>query len=358
MITLSKLVKILKLYLKNPEQSNEKTMNDFLEPLVLAGKIKDREGKTFYLEKGRVSRILNQKEDVPSTLRNTLEIYDIENKMKENFSDYIDDHINKNLADKLKIYLIEICREESESSNVISLADALTTSLVLAIQNSNLNKSEEKILYKRGTSKVAVIHADIFNYGFGNRRKPKNIVVIPVNTWFSTHVTRKMENMDLQLVSENTLHGQWLIRWEQSNGDIENLNHRINKSLKNEKISANDGVSGQSEYPIGSIAIVEDDKAVYYLTAISSFDEYNRAHSTENVVRTAVYNILNLYDKNGQGNKLFIPLMGSGRSRAGLTMQESYECILEELLKNEELLQGEIFIVVNPEYSDDVQTGA
>ena len=109
-------------------------------------------------------------------------------------------------------------------------------------------------------------------------------------------------------------------------------------------------------YPIGSVAVIADKKAIYYLTAISEFDGRNKAHSSRTYVETAIDNILETYDNEGQGNDLYIPLIGTGRSRAGLTSQECFDCMVGKML-GKKYLQGKIHIVIHPEQTGEVDLG-
>lgn len=59
--------------------------------------------------------------------------------------------------------------------------------------------------------------------------------------------------------------------------------------------------------------------------------------------------MLEFYDCKGQGYELYLPLVGTGRSRAGLSYQESYNLIKKVLLENEGQIQGHITIVVQTE---------
>lgn len=103
------------------------------------------------------------------------------------------------------------------------------------------------------------------------------------------------------------------------------------------------------EYPVGTTVIIEETKAIFYLLAVSVFDENNIAHSSTEEIKRAIKYLLEFYNENGQGYKLYMPLIGTGRSRAGLDFQESYDLIINTLLDNESFIQGSINIVIRPE---------
>ena len=87
-------------------------------------------------------------------------------------------------------------------------------------------------IWKHGLNSIDVQSGDLFRFGFDNRHKKKNIVVIPVNTAFDTHVTRKLEGETYPLVSENTIHGQWLVRLKETGENLNRIDERIADSLK------------------------------------------------------------------------------------------------------------------------------
>ena len=233
--------------------------------------------------------------------------------------------------------------------------------MIESVRNNNRKNDTLTYIYRQGQNIVDVVAADLLRFGFENRKKKRNIVVIPVNTSYETHITWMLENDPIPLVSENTIHGQWLKRWEQASNTIANLDERIAKSLKARNVAPvgnSDSPNGKPlRYPIGSIAVIEDRKAIYYLTAVSEFDALNKAHSCKNYVETAIERLLETYDTEGQGNDLYVPLIGTGRSRAGLCPQESFDCMTRKMLDNRNLLQGRIHIVIHPKQVDEVYLG-
>ncbi len=88
MLTLASLVKALKRHAKNQNMSDEDFLNEFLSPVV-ARKIINKNGDLFYLNKSRTSKILAQKEDVPSCLRMAIGKSDIKQKTVEKMPDFI-----------------------------------------------------------------------------------------------------------------------------------------------------------------------------------------------------------------------------------------------------------------------------
>ena len=83
MLRLSELMRLLKTFARNSAISDEEFLNAFLFPFVIAGNIKNKNGEEFRLDKARTSKIMNQKDDVPTKLREALSIYGIADKTRE-----------------------------------------------------------------------------------------------------------------------------------------------------------------------------------------------------------------------------------------------------------------------------------
>ncbi len=105
------------------------------------------------------------------------------------------------------------------------------------------------------------------------------------------------------MVSETTIHGQWLTRMQKSGVSEEELYKRIVMSLQRFgtlSIGIAENPKGRQQiYPIGSIAIVESKNASYFLVAISDFDKQNIAHSTAENIDKSVEALLEKYNAVG-----------------------------------------------------------
>ena len=244
-MNLAQYVKCLKKYALNRRISDEKFLNAVLNPYIIAGRIsqknkkENKNGEECYFDKSKTSLILNRHDDVPNVLREALSLVTIYEDTEDNFSDFIDDYLKK---EELPSIISEISTMISEDKNIedsnrilckkdnpsVFLADALIECIKL--RNDCLDSEGE--LIRNGTYSVRVIYDDLFKFAFRKRAKDKNIVVIPVDTEFHTHVTRQYENNSKPEVSEKTIHGQWLIRWEQSGEKLDNLPDRIRKSIR------------------------------------------------------------------------------------------------------------------------------
>ena len=90
------------------------------------------------------------------------------------------------------------------------------------------------------------------------------------------------------------------------------------------------------------------------MVATAAFDEKNNAHSTNEEIKTALTELLKIYDNFGQGYPLYIPLFGTGRSRAGLSYQESFDLIKQTLIENKNRIHGHIKIVVVSDVLEEI----
>jgi hypothetical protein len=164
------------------------------------------------------------------------------------------------------------------------------------------------------------------------------------------------------LVSLKTIHGQWLKYMNELGYDYIALNKLIETDLKNRNInpireySKKDKPRGNTKsYPLGSIITISGkNDTTFYLIAISCFDKNNRATTSRKNIRNCVDDLLEFYDKNGQEYPIYIPLFGTGRSRADLNHQQAFKIIKSSILTDEQHLHGTINIVVFTEDKDKV----
>ncbi len=365
MLKLSELTKLIKSSARNSSISDEEFLNAFLSPFVLAGKIKNKNGEEFHLDKARTSKIMNQKDDVPAKLREALSFYDIVNKTKKDMSIFVEDYLDPAKREDLTGRLLEISRPEpdiqsttTEAGKIGLLSGLLTELLILALSENNISAPDTILIWKHGINSIEVQTGDLFHFGFKNKHKKKNIVVIPVNTAFDTHVTRIIESDPYPIVSENTIHGQWLVRMKESGEQLEQIDARITKSLENGgffPVSYSKNKHGKIAcYPIGSVAVIETYNAIYFLMALAQFDEYNNARSSSTDIDTALVSLMDIYDRIGLGYDLYMPLIGTGLSMAGLSLQESYDLLTRGLIRNSSKIHGHVHVILKPDDRKDI----
>ena len=353
-MNLAAFVKCLKKHALNKKISDEDFFNAVLRPYIDAGQIDNKYDEEIHFDKSRTSLILNRNDDVPKALRKALNAWNIYPWTEENFKDFINAYLNPGSIEMLVreiVEMIETDRFIMDKSALLSKRQEvhafLADVLIECIKLKNDGFDPEGELMRNGAYCLRVVYKDIFKYAFRKRSKEKNIVVIPVDTEFHTHVTRQYEKRSLNEVSSTSIHGQFLTRWEKSGEDIYCLPERIRESLK---VDANKC----GKYPLGTIATIENNSTIFYLIAISEFDENNNAHSSKEEIVHCVNELSIFYDRYGDGHDIYIPLMGTGKSRAAVSLQESYDILVECYKNNPSRLQGNISIVIYKDFEEYV----
>ena len=185
---------------------------------------------------------MNNKINLPKKILNLLLEDDFEKKINRVFSLCYE-------KTKPKLLLDSINELKNEISNANNLSDYqkkmisdldndkikfLSTAFILALKVDNIIKQNKysQIIYQNGANSVDLVFGDIFKFGFDNRKREKNIIVIPVNTSFETHITAKVEKEKFPLVSEKTIHGMWLSRMYKCNYREEEINNSIKLYLE------------------------------------------------------------------------------------------------------------------------------
>lgn len=356
LLSLSTLAKAAKRCACNPSASNEAFLNALIEPYVEAGRVLARGGREFRLDKHRTSKILNGEADVPVALRNVRLQHGLERRVAAECEVLWDETLNplyfRELAEEILGLADEaerkqlLLKEELESSledPCLFIARALIG--VMGLGNKSQNKG---LVWKKGTGSLGWAVCDLFRFGFGPRRKIKNLVVIPVDCSFETHVTRAYEGLDVKRVSANTVHGKWLTRMSQSGISEAELKERLSYELE--------GVEKEADgsYPIGTVAAVETDKCVFLLLAISKFDCNGNAHSTPQDISNAIDSLFRHYDRLGQAADLYMPLLGTGLSRTGMSSAESFRMIEDAVIGGSSFIGGKVTIALLPEAAHEL----
>ncbi len=355
-MNLAGYVKVLKRYALNKKISFEVFFNAVLKPYILAGEVDNKKNEEIYFDKARTSRILNRHDDVPGALRKALNCKNIYVWTEENFKDFVNDYLDPNEIQAAVEEISEMVEADSFIKNKEALLGKkavpyvfLADVLIECIKLKNDGFDPEGEILRNGAYCVKVVYRDIFHYAFRKRANKKSIVVIPVDTGFHTHVTREYEKGKNSEVSATSIHGQFLSKWKQSGENVDVLSQRIRGSLK-----VADG--NTDKYPLGTIATIEKDSTIFYLIAISEFDDNNNAHSSKEEIIRCVDELSIFYDKYGDGYDIFIPLMGTGKSRAAVSLQESYDILVDCYTKNITRIQGNIHIVIPQDFEKYVKT--
>jgi len=222
---------------------------------------------------------------------------------------------------------------------------------------------KRKRIWTKGKNSVYAQYGDLFKMSFLAKEKNNRIVVIPFNDTFETIVESISETINKPLVSANSIHGQWIGEYCDNMGvTVDELNTRIQKNLKVQSIKPKKIYTREEKergnlnsYDIGTIATIDGpNKVKFLLLVISTFDSNNNARSTKRNIRESVYDLIEYYDKKGQSDQLYMPLIGTGHSRADLSHEQSLRIIKSCILDSDKKIHGKMNVVVYEKDRDKV----
>lgn len=240
---------------------------------------------------------------------------------------------------------------------VIIFCSILMISILVGVFWIYILKRSNEIGLK-GDGKINVCYADIMKIAFPKKSKGKKIIVIPVNTCFDTIVDQDLALCDKPLVASTTVHGLWVENMLKHGFSIEDIDSAIDNYIHIKNIIPIKELTQQEKnrgklkcFENGTVIIVEGENDVeFFLLAVSEFDKNNKAQSSKEDIIISIKKLLEFYDINGQGYQMFLPLIGTGRSRSGLSHEDSLQIIKSILLLYSDKLHGEINVVI---YSKD-----
>lgn len=327
-------------------------INAVLEPYVEAAGVKARGGADFYLDKHRTSKILAGEADVPLALKRVSLQHGLEERVAAECVVLFDETLDPSLFEWMKEDVLSLIDDANTRQAKIrchleerdSPEGFFAAALVAAISERNL-RSDGGCIWRKGTGSLCWRCGDLFRFGFGNRKKSRNLLVIPVDRSFKTHVTRAYESVAIQEVSERSVHGQWLTRMALSGVLESEIEERVAASL----LASGDEPDKDGLYPLGTIAALDTRNATYLLLAISKFNEKGMAEATKEDIEVCLISMLRYYDESGQGADLYVPLIGTGLSRSHLDKSLSFELIRNAVTEQSSFVGGKVTIVVLPE---------
>ena len=157
---------------------------------------------------------------------------------------------------------------------------------------------------------------------FGDIFKEKEIIVIPVNDYFDTIV-------DDKIVSSKTIHGIFI--HDYFGGNEADLKKQINKGLSRYEpleVNSERPAGNKKRYPLGTVCEVVKDNKVFYLVALTRFNENHRAEVENSEYQRVLCDLFSFIEQNSQGRKINIPLIGAGHSGVNLSKQKLLEFLL------------------------------
>lgn len=216
---------------------------------------------------------------------------------------------------------------ENDSYKVLYFA------LSIAMVSSNRKTLNER-LYRDNNGFIDLISGDLISLGFNKKlATSEKIVVIPVDKKFT--MIFKDKNGE-EVINKDTIHGEWLLRMNKIGIKKPKIKYvKVNKNMR-----------------IGKCRV---GKTEFYLLPISTLKERNKAKSGKKTIMGAVDDLVSEYNVSGQGVPIYLPLIGTGRSRAHLSLKDSVSLIKDAFLKNKDGFFGEVKIVVLPKNIDDLE---
>lgn len=211
---------------------------------------------------------------------------------------------------------------------------------------------KSKTIYECGSNRITLRYGDIIKLGFPRKNKEPRIVVIPVNTAFDTIVDDDVERIDYPLVSSHSIHGKWIKRMIAAGHSSEEIDRLIQEKLSGDTIEEylRPDIKARGNlkcYRKGTIALIQGKQEVtFLLIALSEFDGNNTAHSSTDDVVNCIKRLLEFIDQHGQGHAIYIPLMGTGFSRADLSPTDSLLLMKAMMMLNCKRIHGDVNVVV------------
>ena len=358
MLNFASFIKTIKPFADNIGISDEDFVSGLIDYASVELKIvvKNKKGdNTYYITKSKISRLLNQKEDISSTIRAPFCKPSAKQALMKALPQFFDDYLNRSRLIAMEQALKELVQrdyslDERTKSEYLALqgVELFAVVLIEAIKANNLKVQKTKELWRSGNNSINFISGDLIKIAFENTLTERRIVVIPVNTAFDTQLSTNAEEDLFPLVSEKTIHGQWLTLILQVI-DKNELDCRIQKYLCASgatPIGTSRGIDGKADkYSIGTTVAIQEKSTIYYLLAVSDFDDRNVARSSKDLIKKAIEKLLDYYDELGLGYEIYIPLLGTGKSRAHLTPKESMQLIKDTLVEQHLKINGHIYIV-------------
>lgn len=219
-------------------------------------------------------------------------------------------------------------------------------------------------IFENGRGKLSLKYGDLWKIAFPNhklKKESKKIVVVSVNTTFDVMVDEKLSNGYKPLVSINTLHGQWIKKMQDNGLDIGTINEAIQENLTQRGISplkilerTQKDRGNLQEFEKGTIAVYEYNDTIFYLLALSQFDENNNAQNSKGDLIKTIEELIEFYYTNGQGYELYVPLLGTGMSRTDISAEEALQTMVSCFKIFKSKILGDVNIIVYSKQRENV----
>lgn len=218
-------------------------------------------------------------------------------------------------------------------------------SLVLVGHLVYLAKVKERTIYTdRVGHTVKMRFGDLLSQSTSIEGQPIQSIVIPVNRCFDCIV-------DDKLIASSSLHGQVLSRiYKKRIFSPESLHLEIQERLSGceyAELTRDQKPAGNlRRYSVGTTALICCDRQRYFLLGLSSFDKNLKASMSKNDYTIAIQKLFEFCDSNAQGGQVFMPVIGTGLSRAIKDKNNAIKYLVNTVILNDELLSYDLVLVV------------
>ena len=221
----------------------------------------------------------------------------------------------------------------------IVILSLVIAAIVIILRNN-------KTVFGETDKGLSIQYGDVIKLGFDNHGKSKKIIVIPVNRCFDL----SCEN---SLISETSIHGQWLNNYISSEKDRTELHQKIDSYLSAQNVEFAKLNSSEKEYgylkryaPGTIVELSESNGITFYLLGVSELDRDLKANSTEMDYFKAIQSLVDYYDSHGQCIDLYCPLFGDHIIRPTRSTEDVLNFLISTFKLNKQKIHGKIHIVV------------
>lgn len=291
--------------------------------------------KSYFVESTSSSRIMNNEYDVPSLIREDIAGIK-ESILVDRLVSYLKNELNPSLVSQLR----QIMQSEIDKSHLSKdFKDSLFSinndyefiaKIILCAINTDNRKRYEQTIINNNKLNVDLISGDLISMSFNKKFCKKfKITVIPVDDDFTMKLSLKGE--ESPLISKDSLHGKFINR-------MDKLGITSNKvKINTEYINKND------DFKIGKFTYGLTE---FWLVPISHLGKRNMAESSIDIITKAIDAIIDEYDIVGQGYPLYMPILGTGRSRVFKSNEDAIGIITQRISMKSSYLSGIIHIVI------------
>lgn len=326
-ITISWMMKAIRPYSNNPIKAYQNMLSDLFGKLTNNG--------TYFVESTSSSRIMTNEYDVPYSVRESLagiEERTLINRLVSYFKAELNSSLVTQLRQKIQYEINSSPLSDEFKATLSSYKndyEFISKITLCAIYTDNRKRFEQAII-DSSRLHVDLISGDLISLSLNKKLcKSFKISVIPVDDDFTMKLSSKGD--ESPLISKDSIHGKFIDR-------MDKLGFTSNKvKLHTEYIDKG------NEFKIGKFTYTQTE---FWFVPISHLGKRNKAESSFDIVAKAIDAIIDEYDITGQGYPLYMPILGTGRSRVFKTNEEAINFIVKRISAKSSHLNGTIHIVI------------